>query len=304
MTQVWTRGHSELDYWEIEWDFGLRGIPHLGFYRLFEAQEGFSRHVHDFIQVRYLLSGSQRYRIEEQDYVLQGGEALVTHPGEKHGSGFAPLEPGMLFYMNIALRTPPHRFLLLPPATAEPLVRRIRTLPRHFACDDRLRRVTDELLNLFQSPPNDITRIAVHTALLTWLLALVSRGTENIAGRATPEMMRVLDLVDSLAALPEYPRMEALASAAGLSVSRLKTRFRRQLGIPPMEFVTRRKISLAMNRLRDNPDETVTQIAMDLGFASSQYFASVFRRITSQSPTAYRKALRPNDSAPDPKPAP
>jgi AraC-like DNA-binding protein len=183
-------------------------------------------------------------------------------------------------------------------------VRRIRALPRQFACDDRLRRATDELLNLFQSPPNDITRIAVHTALLTWLLALVSRGTENIVGRATPEMMRVLDLVDSLAALPEYPRMATLASAAGLSVSRLKSKFRRQIGIPPMEFVTRRKISLAMNRLRDNPDETVTQIAMDLGFASSQYFASVFRRITNRSPTDYRKALRQNGSAPDPKPAP
>jgi AraC-like DNA-binding protein len=61
------------------------------------------------------------------------------------------------------------------------------------------------------------------------------------------------------------------------------------------------KIEAAQKRLRAGGD-SITQIAMDLGFVSSQYFATVFKRIAGQTPRDYRTSLvsyRPSMRADD-----
>jgi AraC-like DNA-binding protein len=81
--------------------------------------------------------------------------------------------------------------------------------------------------------------------------------------------------------------LRELAVRAQLSLPRLKARFKQEVGIPPAEYVIRCKIALAQRRLAE-PDVTITRVAMDLNFASSQYFATVFRRYTGQRPSVLR----------------
>ena len=78
-----------------------------------------------------------------------------------------------------------------------------------------------------------------------------------------------------------------MAEVAGLSVSHFKARFRRETGLPPREFILREKIRLAREALGKGHG-TVTDIAFELGFSSSQYFATVFKRYTGQSPRQIR----------------
>jgi AraC-like DNA-binding protein len=69
----------------------------------------------------------------------------------------------------------------------------------------------------------------------------------------------------------------------------LKARFKREVGIPPAEYVIRCKIAVARTRLAQS-DATITRVAMDLGFPSSQFFATVFRRFTGRKPSALRQS--------------
>jgi len=69
----------------------------------------------------------------------------------------------------------------------------------------------------------------------------------------------------------------ALATRVGLSVPRFKARFKNEVGIPPAEYVLRRKIDAA-KRLLATPGTTVTDVSFALNFSSSQYFATVVRR--------------------------
>lgn len=78
-----------------------------------------------------------------------------------------------------------------------------------------------------------------------------------------------------------------LARWCGLSESRFKERFRDEVGVPPAEYMMRRKIDAAKALLLSG-DQTVTKIALDLGFSSSQYFATTFRRYTGRTPGEYR----------------
>lgn len=83
--------------------------------------------------------------------------------------------------------------------------------------------------------------------------------------------------------------MEELAQVALLSVSRFKQKFKDQMGTSPRNFINYNKIEAAKHKLQENGN--VTQTAMELGFSSSNYFSSVFRRFTSTSPTDYLKQL-------------
>ena len=48
------------------------------------------------------------------------------------------------------------------------------------------------------------------------------------------------------------------------------------------------KIQKAKNLLFKS-DKSITEIAMDLGFSTSQYFATAFKRYTGRTPSSYRK---------------
>jgi AraC family L-rhamnose operon regulatory protein RhaS len=56
----------------------------------------------------------------------------------------------------------------------------------------------------------------------------------------------------------------------------------------PMKFLARCRCELAARRLVERPAASVTEIAFDSGFSSSQYFASQFRRHLGCTPSAYR----------------
>jgi len=280
-------GHSRLHWWDLEREFGIREVPMVAVYRLFAAQSGFHEHAHDCMEIRYLETGRQHYRIAGRDYALCGGEALVTYPGELHGSGHFPIESGKLFTLRMALPKSSGRFLMLTPRQAEPLVGRLKTFPnRNFRCDARMRQVTDDLLSLLRSERDSLSGIAVACGLLQWTLALLACAERTESAGTTPDIARALDFIN--AEQTRMPTLEALADVAGISKSRFNTKFSRQVGAPPMQYLLRHKIGLAIERLRDRPDRTITDIAISLGFSSSQYFATVFRRITHRAPSEYR----------------
>ena len=66
------------------------------------------------------------------------------------------------------------------------------------------------------------------------------------------------------------------------STSRFKVRFKEQVGLPPAEYAIRRKVERAREWLKQG--KSVTDVAFDLGFSTSQYFAITFKRITNQRP--------------------
>ncbi|MNV82907.1 Arabinose operon regulatory protein [compost metagenome] len=64
--------------------------------------------------------------------------------------------------------------------------------------------------------------------------------------------------------------------------------FKQQIGVPPIQYITRKKITKAKELLRST-QRSVGEIAHDLGFSDLYYFSKQFKKNVGQSPSEFRQ---------------
>jgi AraC-like DNA-binding protein len=88
---------------------------------------------------------------------------------------------------------------------------------------------------------------------------------------------------------PAYPwTIEKLARKIGMSRSALGERFSALIGVPPMQYLTRWRTSLAATQLRES-DASIIRVAADVGYQSEAAFNRAFKREFGLPPAAWRK---------------
>lgn len=85
--------------------------------------------------------------------------------------------------------------------------------------------------------------------------------------------------------------VERLARAVGLSRSAFAARFTERVGEAPLQYLTRWRMTLAAERLRDSGD-SIRAIAVTVGYQSPTAFRKAFSRTRGTGPGAYRRAHR------------
>jgi len=110
----------------------------------------------------------------------------------------------------------------------------------------------------------------------------------NRGGLAGWQRKRVMDFMEEH--LAGDISLDLLADVAKLSPYHFLRSFKRSFGEPPHRYWTARRIERAQALLA-NPRASITEIAFDVGFGGSSAFSAAFRRVTGQSPMAYRRSL-------------
>jgi signal transduction histidine kinase/DNA-binding response OmpR family regulator/ABC-type sugar transport system substrate-binding protein len=82
-----------------------------------------------------------------------------------------------------------------------------------------------------------------------------------------------------------------IAAYVGLSEQHLIRSFRSEIGITPIDYLKRYRIGQAKALLEEG-SKSVTEVAAEVGFSTSSYFARVFRGEVGVSPSVYRKGER------------
>jgi AraC family transcriptional regulator len=108
-------------------------------------------------------------------------------------------------------------------------------------------------------------------------------------GLTACRLRRVLAYIDEN--LAEDVRLDVLARIAGLSQHRFAHNFKRAVGLPPHQFVIRRRIELSKPMLRDT-DDTIASVTFALGFGSPSRFTYLFHREIGVTPSRYRASFR------------
>jgi AraC family transcriptional regulator len=100
------------------------------------------------------------------------------------------------------------------------------------------------------------------------------------------QQKKVADFIE--AHLTEEVRLSTLARLVDLSPFHFARAFKQSFGVPPLRYHSLRRIERA-KALLEQQGQSVTEVALALGFAETSSFSAAFRKTTGTRPSDYRR---------------
>jgi AraC-like DNA-binding protein len=272
----------------------LAEVPACGWSRQRVARRGLTAHQHaGAFELCLIRSGSVEWWVGQATYAVGTGDVFVTWPGERHGGVGAVVHPCELYWLQV--RFPRRHLAGLSAAATRALRRDLTHLPRRVvpASPELQRAFVDFIAEHRERAPHAAVRARAGLYLL--LTQLVRDARSSRKPLRSEAVRRALEWIERRADEPFT--VGELASDVGLSTVRLQSLFRDELGSSVGAYRTRLRVERAKRELR-RTDTTITQLALDLGFASAQHFATVFRRFVGVPPQVYRRFVAGGRAAP------
>lgn len=272
--------------WGYKKESGLPELPEVGKLQVKNAAWPMPMESHpDAVELLLLRSGCKQIQVEDRLYEMQGGDLLVVFPGERHGAEDFVQNRTSLAYLLMAVPTEVPRFCMLEEEERSALWEQLKLLKgRMLKVSPSVCRTMDRLFDHVNTGL-PLERARIRTELMRFLFQILEEAGEE--DKSLPaDIAAVIRYIRE--AREEMPDIAKMAALVNLSESRFKQKFKQATGIPPAEFTVREKIRESQTLLKD-PARTVTSIAMELGFSSSQHFSVLFRKYTGLSPIQYRQ---------------
>lgn len=270
----------------------IPSLPTLGHATNNRAELPLINHYHkDKMEFVILIEGIQKFIASGVEYTLYGGDVFITQPNEEHSTGKSPQSVNEMLWFQIDLSEHTN-FLGLNEQNSIHLLNRILNFRgRKFQIDRGLINKFVEAFNLL-CKNNVNEKIKGQNLFLYCLLCLLDEK---------PILITLSSDIDAakqyiLTHLTEPIYMDELVGSSGISVSHFKHKFKEQIGLTPREYINHMKIDKAKERVAKG-NESITDIAFDYGFSTSNYFCVVFKQFTGQSPKEYRKQVGSSEKA-------
>lgn len=291
MDRDWIRqDHVDLD--------GLWDIAAVRLYEAYDVVVGprwrLALDVQPYTEVWLIKSGVCAITLGDEQVDVGPGQVAVVRPGRRRVSANGGSDPlaltgfgcGVLLFDAIDLLGQ----LTLPLRIAEPT--------------DRLVELITETVAASRSVAADRAfRARAYAALA--MAEIVQLAQANLPDTIVQELRtEVRDALSFIAShYAESLDVAAIARAVHLSPKHLARCFRQSLGIAPMAYVRRYRLSLARQRLVTT-DQPITRIALDTGFREVAHFSRAFRaqfgvspRILREHSRALRTTVRPAEAS-------
>lgn len=263
---------------------------------------GLGEHRNEGIEITYLDNGSLGFVVDGQSHPLKAGHLTITRPWQPHRVGNPDVAASRLYWLilDVGVRQP-HQpwkwppWLVLSPADLKELTALLRENEQPvWPGTPEIGRCFRDIGQLIASsrsgglPVSRLTLLAneVFVCLLDLLRAQAPpRKTSLMLGERSVAMF--LERITN--ELQEPWTLELMAERSGLARTRFAHYCRKLTNLSPMEFLQHQRVEKA-KLLLTGSGQTITGIAMECGFASGAYFASVFRRHVHCSPREFRDA--------------
>jgi AraC-like DNA-binding protein len=225
-------------------------------------------HSHDLHQLIYASHGAAEIETASRRHLLPPQQAAIIPAGARHRTTLRAVESVSVYFAPDVLAVHSTRVL-----AAAPLVREMIAYAARWPID---RPGSDPVADSFFDT----------LALLVGELADDERSL-HLPSPADPV---VRDAVDFTTAHLRTVREAGLCRAVGVSERTLRRRFLADLGMTWREYVRQRRLLSAMTLLAE-PGPSVLEVAVQAGFESPSAFNRAFRRMTGESPTAFRRRV-------------
>jgi AraC-like DNA-binding protein len=246
------------------------------------------------LRIYYIIEGKFEWRINHQPYVFYPGDVAIILPGTPFGSDNGILEIGSFTWIHLAIQKLENGHLLpgkwsglsesegaaigkMLSLNSSPVLSRFSEAGKILKC------IQAELFN------HEIGYQATINHQLDELLIQTTRHTtrQSHPGRDFPKtFMRLEEVLRQ--DLSHQWTVEEMAALVGLGTTLFTERVKSYSGFSPINYLINIRISEAIKLLK-RPDISVTDIALDTGFYSSQHFSTTFKKLTGYRPSEFRK---------------
>lgn len=287
----WSKENKTI-IWEKHKIPGLRNITHWNFTT---SPSPLIMHYHsDIIEIHCMIKGQRHTQIEKngslESYTYAGNEVFLTFPFEIHGNSSQPQLPCEFYAFQISTGNPDN-LLGLNKEFSNMLCHTLLHLgQRHFRTGNTHIQYLRSAFNFFSDMTPQSVKIGAQF-LVCFLLSL----------QFLPPVFHsdIYSLDPNIAASISWPNqnihepmhLQNLADISGYSLSHFKIKFKNEVGITPAEYISLQKLEYAKKQLLET-DISITNLAYSLGFSSSNYFSSVFKKFLDCTPKDYRKRHR------------
>jgi AraC-like DNA-binding protein len=157
--------------------------------------------------------------------------------------------------------------------------------------DTRIEQCFENIGSSLESSRSQESRLLLHlNELFLELLELLRKQNLELDKTLSSRRRSVELFLSSLSNQVEHPwALESMAEQCGLGRSRFTHYCYELTNMPPLEYLNRCRIERACRLLSTHHEKTVTDVAFECRFSSSQYFATVFRRQVGIAPNLFRK---------------
>jgi len=282
----------------------LPGLSSVGFWSCLTEQDwGLNRHRNEGIEIVFLETGGMGFEVDGLYHSLQAGNLTITRPWQLHKLGDPHIGRGRLYWLilDVGVRRPNQEWtwpswLVLSPKDLGELTRKLRHGKQSvWVANPRMRDVfrdlADCVLRWNQPHVSSLLAVAVNRLLVELLDVLAEQqlveSPSLVTHRHTVELF-LNNLLEHPASCAEPWTLEGMASQCGLGITTMAKYCRELKNLGPMAFLNQCRLDHAARGLRDMPRVSITEIAMGVGFNTSQYFATMFRKRHKLTPMQYR----------------
>ena len=249
-------------------------------------------HFHQYYEIFYLKTGNCIYSVNNVLYHLTAGDIFIVAPGDSHSTkyeGLVPCERTVVYCLPEVL---PDYYWESHSYIQGKLSRSGKVI---LMKDGRasMEALLDTMLQE-NNIPDEFSYEFLQLQMMTLLLTIRRNGIfvyeqlkENTS--ISTDIEAALRYIAQNFALPLT--LNDVAESINLTPTYLSRKFRRVTGVTFKEYVNFIRIRQASQMLLTT-DDSVTKIATNCGFNSSNYFKDCFRRVNGVSPRTFRKQSR------------
>lgn len=252
-------------------------IRAFGYDRFVRAQYGqLGEHSHPgAYEVCYLVSGSVEWWNQDGLTEVHPGDVYFTRPDELHGGRDTVMHSCELYWIILKM-----------PGEFVPSFERMdrRAFQGNPAIAECFRTIRDELTSPGPHAAS-LVRATVDRLLIECSRAYDRHAANTPMARLTAPIRKSIEWMGQH--LADDLSVQDAAGVADLSTSRFHERFAEETGFSPIEYHTRLRLHRARQLLTET-SQPITRIAFDLGYSSSQYFATVFKNHVGLTPGEFR----------------
>ncbi|MCL2254327.1 MAG: AraC family transcriptional regulator [Lachnospiraceae bacterium] len=252
-------------------------------------------HSHIYCEIFYLKSGSCLYTLNDTTYNLTEGDIFIVAPGDSHSTRYEGIVPCERIVVYCEIEVIPQKFFDQNPDIFEAVYRsgKVILLNRgRLQLESIFNRMIEE-----SNFPDEYSHQFLIFQTLELLLGIKRSGIfvyekPVVTHGLSSDIENAYRYIAINYAVPLT--LEEVAKNINLSPTYLSRKFKKVAGITFKEYITYVRIKQACQALLTT-DDSITKIAFDCGFNSSNYFKDVFRRINGVSPRTFRSNSKGNE---------